>query len=684
MFNLSKKNFLVLASIAAAAAISGTLAAAAPLDGDRAMSGFFEARDWRAMDSLYDLFVSGDASDVSSDARSSLSARGLSIYANALWRQGRYERGVSILESIQQDLPDGVRPYAKMLLILGAERAGRRDTASEAGAALWDDAPGPLRYYLAYAMARIARDTEKPGEALVWFRRMLESAPDKKRAIQALSQMITLDGVTPDEAASLLIASPGDARASALLDAMPEGTSSKAEYARGYLAYARGKHESAIARFQMASADAEYGEAARYYWAYSAYMRKDDDQAYSLWSKIALDGFDYPQRSVRRLQSLAGRAMRENIVELLLNVADKRADDYPELAADALVSVIRLSGGKTAEGAMEKLFSAHAPTPQAAAMRWEKGWEAWKGGRSKTAFDHWSAGYTPELGSTELASRLLYWSMRALERLNSPVAAERVKKRLVEGYPAEYYTFLADPGGGIKPGDVPASLIAPSELEDWGFAVYARLEAMIPPDATASADMPSLYRASRLAAWEDDFSSSVRTFAVLQRLMPREERGSSELLKNAYPRAFERDVLAASESTGVEPAVIWGIMRQESMYEPDVTSSAGAYGLMQLMPGTAKGEAAKLKMASNSYLRAPDNILLGANHISGLIARFKEMPLALAAYNAGGTPVTRWSKGGIEDMPEWVEDISYSETRGYVKAVLRNIAVYWRIYPSAK
>jgi soluble lytic murein transglycosylase len=80
-------------------------------------------------------------------------------------------------------------------------------------------------------------------------------------------------------------------------------------------------------------------------------------------------------------------------------------------------------------------------------------------------------------------------------------------------------------------------------------------------------------------------------------------------------------------------------------------------------------------------MRARDNIMLGANHISGLIARFKEMPLALAAYNAGGTPVRRWSSEPIEDMAEWVEDIGYRETRGYVKAVLRNIAVYRILYP---
>jgi soluble lytic murein transglycosylase len=168
---------------------------------------------------------------------------------------------------------------------------------------------------------------------------------------------------------------------------------------------------------------------------------------------------------------------------------------------------------------------------------------------------------------------------------------------------------------------------------------------------------------------------------VLQGVISPSELASSELLKISYPRAFETDVLEASEKTGVSPAIIWGVMRQESLYEPDVTSSAGAYGLMQLMPATARGEAKKMSLSDDAYLKPADNILLGANHLTGLFARFKEAPLSLAAYNAGGSPVSKWSKAPITDMAEWVEDIAYRETRGYVKAVLRNIEVYKLLYP---
>ncbi|MDR3355089.1 MAG: lytic transglycosylase domain-containing protein, partial [Synergistaceae bacterium] len=194
----------------------------------------------------------------------------------------------------------------------------------------------------------------------------------------------------------------------------------------------------------------------------------------------------------------------------------------------------------------------------------------------------------------------------------------------------------------------------------------------------------SLYRSVRLAVWEGDFGTGARAFDGVRRRLPGKEISSAELFMGGFPKAFEADVKSASEKSGVERSLIWGIMRQESMYEPDVTSVAGAYGLMQLMPATAKEEAKKMKLPSDSYRQPAMNILLGANHISGLIARFKDLPRSLAAYNAGGTPVTRWSQKPIDDMAEWIEDIGYGETRGYVKAVLRNINIYKLLYESKK
>ena len=195
-----------------------------------------------------------------------------------------------------------------------------------------------------------------------------------------------------------------------------------------------------------------------------------------------------------------------------------------------------------------------------------------------------------------------------------------------------------------------------------------------------NASPSSLYTGVRLALWENDFASAVRDFSLLQQVMTKDESVSSELLKRAYPRAFEPDVLFASRKTGIESSILWGIMRRESQYEPYITGTSGEYGLMQLMPGTANEEIQKLQLPPGSHKTISGNILIGANYLAGLLSRFKELPKALAAYNAGGAPARRWDREPAQDMAEWVENIGYPQTRSYVKAVLKNIAMYRILY----
>ena len=643
------------------------------------MEDAFWNREWQTLDQIYSAAVPNDDSLPSFP----ISPREKSLYANGLWIQGRYEEGVKILEGIYQDYPDHLRVYADMLYILGLERTGFRQEAYERGQTAWGSAPDNLKFYLAYAMGRLSRDLEIEGEPVIWFRRMYESAPDRNRETTALSLIMETGGTNADEAAAMLVNSRGNARALAILVAEnPIRAESLAAFALGHNAYSSGNYTEAMRQFEIASNDPDVGEDARYYAAYAAYRERRDDAAFDIWSEIVLgNNFGYPQRSVQRLEALAARSRKSDIIRTFRQAAVTRAADYPDVAADALAALIRIGDAAAAQEAEEKLFTEFHSSAQAATIRWERGWSAWKARRYMEAYEQWNAGYSPDLTNAELASRMLYWQMRALERLNSPVAAERVRARLIAAWPGEYHTFLVSADGGLRREPVPEKYLAQSDLLDWGFAVYAGLlGANITASDVTFDDVPTLYRTARLAAWDDDYPAAVRTFNVMRRVVPSEDMASSELLKPAFPRAFERDVAAASERTGVTKETIWGVMRQESLYQPDVTSSAGAYGLMQLMPATAREEARRMDIPEDSYLRPADNILLGAHHLVGLYARFREPSLVFAAYNAGGGRVRQWTQETVTDIPEWVEDIPFRETRGYVKAVLRNIQVYNLIY----
>lgn len=148
--------------------------------------------------------------------------------------------------------------------------------------------------------------------------------------------------------------------------------------------------------------------------------------------------------------------------------------------------------------------------------------------------------------------------------------------------------------------------------------------------------------------------------------------------KLGYPFAFFDVVEQAARTDNIDPFVILAVMRQESVFNPTIVSRAGAVGLMQLMPPTAKEVASELSetFAVDSLTRLSTNIRYGSHYLKKLLDQFGgNMVLALAAYNGGPPAVLQWlEKNKRKTFDLFIEDIGYDETRGYVKKVLAN---YW-------
>uniref|UniRef100_UPI00157624DD lytic transglycosylase domain-containing protein n=1 Tax=Sphingomonas bacterium TaxID=1895847 RepID=UPI00157624DD len=136
-------------------------------------------------------------------------------------------------------------------------------------------------------------------------------------------------------------------------------------------------------------------------------------------------------------------------------------------------------------------------------------------------------------------------------------------------------------------------------------------------------------------------------------------------------------------------SIIHAIARQESQFDRQATSRTGARGLMQLMPGTAKGEASRLGLgwSPGSLVDPGYNVQLGASYFDRIYTLYGSYPLAIAAYNAGPGNVNKWlaangdPRTGAIDPVDWVEAIPFSETRNYVQRVLENAVVYDLAYP---
>ncbi|MBV8458725.1 MAG: lytic transglycosylase domain-containing protein, partial [Acetobacteraceae bacterium] len=135
-------------------------------------------------------------------------------------------------------------------------------------------------------------------------------------------------------------------------------------------------------------------------------------------------------------------------------------------------------------------------------------------------------------------------------------------------------------------------------------------------------------------------------------------------------------------SSDINPAIVLAVIRQESSFDHAVISTAGARGLMQLLPATAR-LAGGTGPDPTALADPTHNMALGENVLSNLLARFGgSLPLAVAAYNAGPQKVNEWlakngdPRTGAIDMIDWIELITYGETRNYVQRVLESVVIY--------
>ena len=158
------------------------------------------------------------------------------------------------------------------------------------------------------------------------------------------------------------------------------------------------------------------------------------------------------------------------------------------------------------------------------------------------------------------------------------------------------------------------------------------------------------------------------------------ERTKGEIdIAQRYPLPFRRDIVEAATNAGIDPAFVFGLIRQETRFMGNMRSAVGANGLMQLMPATAKWAAKKAGIAYRPDLitDSSTNLRIGSFYLKLVLDSFGGSdPMAAAAYNAGPARPRRW-RGGMMLTPEiWTENVPFYETRDYVKKVMTNAAIY--------
>ena len=156
------------------------------------------------------------------------------------------------------------------------------------------------------------------------------------------------------------------------------------------------------------------------------------------------------------------------------------------------------------------------------------------------------------------------------------------------------------------------------------------------------------------------------------------------LYRALYPIAYEHALVREIERHRLDAALVAALIRQESSFDPRATSRVGARGLMQIMPAVGKqlASAQRYHTWDAALLYQPDvSLELGTIHLAGMLKTFPDVTHALAAYNAGSSRARRWlERAGADDPEVYVERIPFTETRDYVRVILRNRELYKSLY----
>lgn len=295
--------------------------------------------------------------------------------------------------------------------------------------------------------------------------------------------------------------------------------------------------------------------------------------------------------------------------------------------------------------------------------------------------------------SEALAAR--YWSARAWKQAGNDSAARSRWREVIQRSGSSYYAMLAARRLG-EPVWTPATDSTPSLQRRFADIDSANnrarlLEHLMLTDEMRLEDERLVREAGtdveRIMATARGFAdrgNSSRAIALARRALERNATQSVAVYRLLFPVAQEGVLRAEAKRSGVDPALLAALIRQESNFTPHATSVAGARGLMQLMPSVGASIARGAGIAPWDAVllyQADVNVQLGVRHLSGSLRKYPQTGQALAAYNAGDSRVARWrTKAGGNDEELFVERIPFVETRDYVRIILRNRELYRSLY----
>jgi soluble lytic murein transglycosylase len=437
----------------------------------------------------------------------------------------------------------------------------------------------------------------------------------------------------------------------------------------------------------------------------------------------------YVERASRQAEALYFQAVvlrdlgnRTEFVKTVQRVvAEFATESWAEEALNSLATYeILQDNDERADEILREMYERFPTGRYAERAAWKIGWWAQRHGRyayaarvfAKAAFDFPRSDYRPGW---------LYWSGRAHEALNELAPAESRYSLAVTDYLNTYYgrlaaarltarglraperRLVAEPRSLAAAGSADAqatAVVSPPntpvirallDLELYDQAIdelrYAQKVGVDSPAIQATLAWISVQQ-GRSTKGTEQFNLLRGAINGMKRAYPQYLAAGGEelppdILKVIFPIGYWDLIRKYAAENDIDPFVAAALIAQESTFVPDIKSYANAVGLTQLMPVTARQVAKTLKLPySARLLTNPEaNIRIGMAYLAAKVKEFGELHLALASYNAGERPVHRWirERPGLE-RDEFIDDIPFPQTQGYVKKILGTAEDYRRLY----
>jgi soluble lytic murein transglycosylase len=446
-----------------------------------------------------------------------------------------------------------------------------------------------------------------------------------------------------------------------------------------------------------------------YLWGRSLQRSNKNNEAYSVYSRL-VQGFPSHPLAPRAILRMMDIASAKNDLGSVNKLSDRLVASYPNTAAESLLKKLNLQeklGNPQATNTRNQILTSYPNSNEAGILTWRSAQQQAKNGNLKSAINLTKNILTNT--KSEIAPESGYWGGKWAKRLGDNSVATRAFQTVISKYPDSYFAWRSAGQLGWQVGDFTTvrNVRLPMIQPEFRMPLPAGSETLqelyiLGQDREASDLWQFETRGKPLRSPNQIFTDGVMRIGVNDNIRGLRQIESMYWLdvtdaekadikniisqptfkQTLYPLAYWEQVSRWSSSNNLNSALVIGLIRQESRFESQIVSSAGAIGLMQIMPDTGSWIAGKKGVVNYSLNNPEQNIEFGTWYLDYTHREFgNNTMLAVASYNAGPGRVRQWVNSfGLSDPDEFVQRIPYDETRGYVEHVLGNYWNYLRLY----